>query len=355
MRQWLFWTIASLVMITGCSDCGSEGPIVDPNTMASPMGDYLGEKAPDLYPELFGARVINGYLFDRDITFSPDLDEFFYTLTNSTGSYHVILWMQRFGKKWGEPSTAPFSGNYSDMEAMFSPDGRHVYFSSNRPLLDSITEPGDFNIWRSDRLNDGSWSPATPLDTNVNSSSDEFYPCMTESGNLYFTSSRENSKGGEDIYMCRPNDIGGYHPAESISEGVNTEHHEFNAYVAADETYIIFSSSGRADDLGRGDLYGSFMTDSGWSASQNYGPFINSDRLDFSPYISPDGEYLFFSSLRTGMQWHDPYRQRSRVDVIDMFQNIYNGMGNIFWVKVSNLPDLTVVDSTSNMIDTTAF
>ena len=49
------------------------------------------------------------------------------------------------------------------------------------------------------------------------------------------------------------------------------------------------------------DLYISFAgNDGSWSKAVNMGPVINSNGRDFTPMLSPDGTYLFFTSSRAG-------------------------------------------------------
>ena len=50
-------------------------------------------------------------------------------------SYLLDSRLNPIAKKWG----------YSDIEAMFSPDGKRLYFASNRPLKEG-DEPKDFDI-----------------------------------------------------------------------------------------------------------------------------------------------------------------------------------------------------------------
>jgi len=64
---------------------------------------------------------------------------------------------------------------------------------------------------------------------------------------------------------------------------------------------MIVSSSGRPDDLGKGDLYILFKKEDGsWTRLKNMGNIINSPETDYCPMLSPDGKYLFYTSSRKG-------------------------------------------------------
>ena len=79
---------------------------------------------------------------------------------------------------------------------------------------------------------------------------------------------------------------------------VNGTTDEFNAFIDPNENYIYFGSFSRSDGLGGGDIYLSRKQGSNWGIPVNLGSQVNTSRLDFSPYVSPDGKYFFFTSER---------------------------------------------------------
>jgi len=325
--------------MNACSSCEKNRE----NMVAAPEGAYLGQVPPAAHPELYGPKLISGNLYDRDMTFSPDLGEFYYTMTDAKRSYQAILFMKQSGKFWGMPTVASFSGQYPDMEPMFTPDGKSIYFCSKRPIDPNLGIAEDnWNIWRVDRNANG-WDVPYPINA-VNTSKNEFYPCVTNDGTLYFTAQYEEGKK-EDIYSSEFTN-GTYQVPEALGASINTRLHEFNAFVAPDKSFMVFSSFGRNDDMGGGDLYISHADENGlWQPAYNPGAFLNSDALDYSPYVTADGEFLFFTSERSDMEWTNPSYSRDREELIAMFENIYNGQGNIFWVKAGNIkgPDSTNV------------
>ena len=48
-------------------------------------------------------------------------------------------------------------------------------------------------------------------------------------------------------------------------------------------------------------------TDNSWTEPVNMGPDINSTTEDVAPYVSPDGNYLFFFTSRQGDNDYNPY------------------------------------------------
>jgi hypothetical protein len=119
---------------------------------------------------------------------------------------------------------------------------------------------------------------------------------------------------------------------------VNTERGEGDLFVAPDESYIVLSS-GRPGGLGRNDLYISFMKrDGSWTVPANMGGAVNSEEIEYCPFVTPDGKYLFYSSYRRARRGaHES--PRSYEDISRMYSTPGNGLGDIYWI------DATIIDS----------
>ncbi|MBK7966211.1 MAG: PD40 domain-containing protein [Bacteroidetes bacterium] len=104
--------------------------------------------------------------------------------------------------KWSPLAIASFSGRYDDLEPFLSPDERRLYFASNRPLDLTTDTILDYNIWYVERKsNREPWSAPINIGAPINTLQDEFYPCITLSGNLYFTGGGSGTKGKDDIFL----------------------------------------------------------------------------------------------------------------------------------------------------------
>ncbi|HMH31637.1 MAG TPA: hypothetical protein VK543_01335 [Puia sp.] len=222
---------------------------------------------------------------------------------------------------------------FSDMEPAFTADGKYLFFASNRPLSgDSLK---DFDIWRVEKIN-GQWvhpvNPGPPVNTPEN----EFYPSPASNGNLYFTANYPGGKGKEDIYEAKWEN-GRYAPPVSLDSGVNSAFYEFNAFVSPDEQFIIFTSYGRKDDKGRGDLYISRKGANGnWQPAKNMA-LVNSDRLDYCPFVSFDQKILFFTSERSGLQEKFSPRPATYESLSTLYNGVMNGQANIYWIRLDKV------------------
>ena len=126
--------------------------------------------------------------------------------------------------------------------------------------------------------------------------SSEAYECgvsIASNGNAYFGSQREGTKGHCDIFFSEYRN-GIYLPPVNI-EILNTHLSECKAFVAPDESYLIFTSVGREDGYGSTDMYISFRGENNhWSSPVNMGKDFNGEYAEEPVTLSPDGKYFFF-------------------------------------------------------------
>ena len=228
--------------------------------------------------------------YQRDFAISPAGNHVVYTHVRQVGQQAVLVERYFENGGWSLPRILSFSQGPYDIEPVFSQDGSQLFFVSNKEHAGN--SDGNFDIWQVSLNEDGSWGIPEPLPPVINTSANEFYPSIDAQGNLYFTAAYDRGKGGEDIWMSVKT-ADGYGVPEGLPSTVNTSFDEFNAMVF--ENTLYFSSFGRPDGLGGGDLYKS-QKSSNWQNAVNMGAPVNTDRLDFCPSISPDGEFLYFTS-----------------------------------------------------------
>lgn len=285
---------------------------------------------PPVLTEILASNVISTGLGERDFALSPDGTEIFYTLQSSPGLFQTIVQMKKMPNgNWTKPAIAPFAGKYSDLEPAFSIDGKKIYFSSNRPVNGSGIK--DFDIWVVEKQN-GSWGEPKNIGLPVNTAADEFYPSVTRNGNLYFTAAYKNAVGKEDIYLAKWEN-GKYSEPAPMDTAVNSKLYEFNAFVSPDEDYIIFTSYGRKDDKGKGDLYMSMKDAAGkWQPAKNLA-LINSEKLDYCPFVSFDQKKLFFTSERSNLKKSYSEKPVKIDELVRSLTSPQNGGGDIYWIS----------------------
>jgi Tol biopolymer transport system component len=261
-------------------------------------GPYLGQKLPGDIPELFMPGVISNCDLHSGVFFSADGKEVYYSISKE--SQHHIMFMKEENGQWTRPKSlcmglAPF----------LSPDGKTLFFTTR-----------DYEIWKMER-SANNWSDPISLGPTINCSRSQYSSCVTDDGTLYYM----NAKG-----IVRSTLIEGcYTEPEPLGRAINSNNYEGPAYVAPDESYMIFSSF-RPGGYGSSDLYISFRRENDiWTEPRNMGSKINSDGRDRLPFVSSDGKYLFFNS--------------SRVTVLNT-KPISGGAGNAFWVDAKIIEEL---------------
>lgn len=235
----------------------------------------------------------------RDLTISANQDEVYFSIQNTSEDRAVIAVMKKKNNIWQKPEITSFSGKFRNIEPFLSSDGLRLYFASNRPLENEDITPKDYDIWYVQRKKINSdWSEPINIGAPVNSKNDEFYPCVTLSGNLYFTSDAVKSHGKDDILISKW-DGKQYLEPENLGLKVNSAGYEFNAFVSPNETFIIYTCYGKEDGFGSGDLYISYKDkNENWDYPKNLGIDVNSKQMDYCPFYDTSTQILYFTSKR---------------------------------------------------------
>lgn len=115
-------------------------------------------------PKVFAAEVDWGTGSNACPAFTPDGKTVFFTHWHGGGG--SIMVSHLVGHKWSKPETAPFSGQWRDIEPAMAPDGSYLIFVSNRPAIEGdepidgffqgTKQPGKGgNLWRVNRMGKG--------------------------------------------------------------------------------------------------------------------------------------------------------------------------------------------------------
>ncbi|WP_191859224.1 TolB family protein [Hanstruepera ponticola] len=281
-------------------------------------------------PIPFASDITSEFPNVRDIAISPNGNEMMFTAQSVMGNLSVIISVTKENNIWNKPQVASFSGMHFDLEPFFSHDGLKLYFVSTRPLNQIETQPKDFDIWYVERANlKAPWSTPKNLGSPINTEHGEFYPSIANNGNFYFTRDDTTKNRKDDIYVSKLLN-GTYQEPEALPETINTESYEYNAFIAPDESYLLFGGYNRKDGLGSGDIYISRLTKNGWEQAENLGPNINSDKMDYCPFVKDNT--LYFTSKRdhTKVDHKQPLNLET---LLREFNKADNGSSRLFKIK----------------------
>lgn len=283
-------------------------------------------------PTVFGEGIISTGDFESHPAFTPDGKTLYFLRSTPNFSLWTILVSHFQRGRWTTPSVAPFSGQYSDADPFITADGSRLYFISNRPAAGRSSP--NLDIWFMERVGPG-WGAPQNIGPPINSAGSEWYPTLATNGTVYFGSDREGGKGRTDLYRSRLVN-GRYAEAENLGDVINSQFNEFEPLIAADESFLIFMAGGRPDSLGGFDLYVSYNRNGAWTKPENLGNKINSKGNEYSPTISPDNKYFFWTSAR-GFADQPLQKPMSYAELMKNLRSPRNGLGDIYQIDISQL------------------
>jgi Tol biopolymer transport system component len=262
--------------------------------------DYLGQKSPIGKAELFAFGTISTDAFEHSApSFAPDGKTVLWAIMEMPSYKASILEMNFEKGRWSAPHRPSFSDpTVSDIYPSFSPDGKLLYFSSERKLPSGKSPEKGNIIWRVEKTENG-WATPEPLDSAV-SNGGEYAPSVTTNGNLYFTYGPYRTPDWNILVSERTNHSNTKPQPLAV---VNSSGYEDGPCIAPDESFLIFESDRPGGVEGSIDLYISFRSENGnWGVPINMGSKINSSASERFARLSPDGNYLFFGSNRRQIQ-----------------------------------------------------
>ena len=249
-------------------------------------GPYMGEKVPGKTPEIFLPGIVSTKKgWEAAGSFSPDGKEYFFTKRATIkGMANRIFHMKIINEKWTDPEPAPFAKDVVEYESFISPDGKTIFFNSERAR--PIVPDARGEIWYVEKTGKG-WGEAKYLSTKINKGWVMFVTA-SDNNNLYFTAGYDRKFG---IYKSRFVD-GEYQDPEYLLEEINYLRGA-HPFIAKDESYLIFDS--QPDGMGKSQLFISFKKkNGGWTKAKKFDKTINATYTENIPNVSPDGKYLFF-------------------------------------------------------------
>lgn len=190
--------------------------------------------------------------------------------------------------------------------AIFSKDGRTMYFTSNngstrggKRAQYNEEESSLLKIYKASQQTDGSWGAVEELPFNLDDYNTA-HPALTPDEKwMYFVSDRQGSLGQSDLFRVSIYETGRFGQVEHLGDQVNTAGRETFPFISAD--YTLYFSSDGLPGFGGLDLYKSKINADGkMGAPVNLGPDINSAFDDFGIYLDAASKKGFMSSNRPG-------------------------------------------------------
>ena len=256
---------------------------------------YLGQTPPGNTPKVFPLPVVAGSFAAERIAISNDGKDIYYQeldgYSEMDGKPHTqrIKGISFTKGRWSSPVTL-FEGYGAPA---LSITGDTIY-------MQSVSKAATFSAYYSVKSPSG-WSAPRQFLNRLNST---HYFQVTTSGRCYISSNAANGLGGLD--RCRLFISGADTVVSSLGRPINTVRHDFDYYVALDESFMVAPFRG-----GLGVSYR--KADGGWTSPRNLGPQVNFGLGAWGTYITADNKYLFYTT-GTKEDYSDTYVYWVRID-----------------------------------------
>ena len=238
-------------------------------------------------PEVFAPGIISTPFTEWSTSFTPDGK----TVYSSLGAvYWTIVYAKLENNSWQKPRVVSFSGRFNDTDPFITPDGKRIFFISNRPFLSNASPDVAqkvVHIWYADYIDGVKWGTPHHLDSAINLNNvNNFAPSVSLDGTLYYCSRRDGLNGMQSFYTKW---LGDHYdkPKQLLINGADEIQDPF---IDPRERYVIF--------LNGNDLFISYRKGGEWTPAQNLGPVVNNGSSLSSPCVSKDGKMLI--TLPTG-------------------------------------------------------
>ncbi len=250
----------------------AEGNMKNPvNVLIQPLKEYINQ----------------GSVNDRPVV-SNDGSTMAYT--ERRGLESVIFITRREGDSWATPvDITREAGMGTDCHtSSLNSDGTELYLFKN--------DNYDGNIYVT-RFANGSWSQIEKLNKNINTRFYESHAAISPDGKkLYFTSNREGGLGELDLWISEIDATGDWGIPSNLGNVVNTPYNEETPFISGDGNTLTFSSEGHGS-MGGYDIFLSKLSEGQWTSPVNIGYPVSTtdDNIAFQPYMN--GAYGFYSIM----------------------------------------------------------
>ncbi len=215
---------------------------------------------------------------------------------NTDGEYfeEIVEAVRLDADNWSEPRSLSLHLNSKGHDASIQ-----LFDNDTKLLLYRQTQNGDFFV--SNRTSTG-WSLPVKISAPINTNDYESDAFVTPDGNtMYFATTHLSKKGDKDLYVVHKTTAGNWGKPQNLGKNLNTSFDEDSPFLSPDGNTLYFTSRGH-NTMGGYDVFASRLDSitRTWSAPENMGYPVNSPDDDTYFRLNADATMAYLSSYRMG-------------------------------------------------------
>lgn len=244
--------------------------------------------------------------------FANDLNSVLFTRQGPLGD-EDLLQARRKNREtnWNTTRFGSFNTTQPEGTCSLVRDGERIYFTlckEDKELTAKGSGPGRRKVQRecglyAGWLRDGRIRDIEPLPEYISTPGywETQATISCDEQQLFFVSNRPGGLGGTDIYVCQRQPDGSWGEPANLGDGVNTPQDEEAPFLSNDGQTLYFSSTGHYS-LGDEDIFASWWDNSRkrFTRALNLGPPVNGPHRELGFHLSSDGRTGYVASDRPG-------------------------------------------------------
>ncbi|MDX1651862.1 MAG: hypothetical protein R3277_05185 [Brumimicrobium sp.] len=235
---------------------------------------------------------------------NPDDQRFFEDIYTATWSDSLNTWVQVTN------DVERLNSDGFDGVGHILHSGDEIFLTINTSVVDAKPETKSSDICTAKATNQDRWSsPKVIKNKTINTTFFDGAPTLTADGNtMYFVTDRNGEKSRSDIWVVSK--VGTkWGEAKPLPMSVNTAGNETTPFITPDGRYLFFSSDGRRG-MGGYDIYVTENLGDSWSEPKNLGPEFNT--------VNNDLYFSYFEEFKKA--YLATYRLEGSKASIDLFE-----------------------------------
>jgi len=236
---------------------------------------------------------MQGFYLQSDIDVSVD----HMTITNDLPAMQIAD-VNFSGVKKNIGST--INTDVTEIAPIISPDGQTLYFARGYDRSNAGGYYDEADIWYSKKQPDGSWGRARNIGYPLNNDGINVVVNATPDGNTLFLEGLYNSDGSfkSDAGISVTHKTSdGWSVPEKVRITNFYNDNQYETYFFTTDQKVLILAVERDDTYGDLDLYVSFRRSNGsYTEPKNMGAKLNTFGDEGTPFMSPDGVTLYFST-----------------------------------------------------------